>query len=164
MPLAFLERTMALKGLREKNSGYFNKNKMCLCLFLSLYLNTVMIRKVQALFSTCPTLESPLSKETGSRRPFVFQLSHTMEWTLEFSLVSLHRIFHFCRNIPRLVRLCPLVGTETLLASENALDSGQIWSPGRCKASLHPSAQNTSPPPAECEDSAIASQLLRCGF
>lgn len=80
------------------------------------------------------------------------------------SLISLHCIFHFCRHSPRLVRLCPLVGTETLLASENALDSGQVWSPGRRKASLHPSAQNASPPPAQCEDGEIASQLLGCGL
>uniref|UniRef100_G3V1L6 FERM domain containing kindlin 1 n=1 Tax=Homo sapiens TaxID=9606 RepID=G3V1L6_HUMAN len=44
------------------------------------------------------------------------------------------------KYIPRLVRLCSLVGTEALLASENPLDPGQIWGPGRCKASLHPSA------------------------
>uniref|UniRef100_A0A452S6H9 Kindlin-2 N-terminal domain-containing protein n=1 Tax=Ursus americanus TaxID=9643 RepID=A0A452S6H9_URSAM len=36
--------------------------------------------------------------------------------------------------------------------------------PGRCKASLHPSAQNASPPPAQCEDGEIASQLLGCGL
>lgn len=130
--------------------------------------------KVQSLFSTCPTLET-LKTVQGLFEPRVvkgdgelkticrFQLSHTMK-TLEFSLISLHGIFHFCRRSPRLVRLCPLVGTETLLASENTLDSGQMWGPGRRKASLHPSAQNASPPPAKRKDSEVASQFLRCGF
>lgn len=93
-------------------------------------------------FEEKPRIVEPwvVKEDRELKNSCLFQFLHTKELTGVLPLILLHCVFHFCRYSPRLVRLCPLVGTKALLASENTLDSGQMWSPGRCKASLHSSA------------------------